>query len=509
LPQVIVGRHHRRLSAFGEMRITGLPARAPGVILNLQFAYSAWEPTMPPPQLVMQTAYAELLERCAGAAFSDAFPEDGAFTPKSIKGRRYWYFQVNSSSGGGRTQKYVGPETPELLERIAHHREARDDERELRALVSTLVRSFGLPRPIPEIGDIIAALAKAGVFRLRGVLIGTTAYQTYSAMLGTKLPTATLQTGDVDIAQYTNVSIATGDRTPPMLDVLKQVDETFRAVPSATDGRRVTSYVAKGGLRVDFLTPNEGPETEKPKALPAFQTDAQPLRFLDYLIHEPEPAIILHHAGIYVHVPAPERYAVHKLIVSGRRQIGVAKRDKDIRQAEVLFEVLSRSRPGELNSAWWEAYERGKSWREGLAEGLIQFAPRNRNLALRAVDGRRDMLPALDLTFNNPPARYDADRDVVIFLGHALGSPVECAISREALDDHFGANGLGQDGRIRKFLENRTTIERMARTKYLSWPIEDAEAVLIKTLDVPKLLKEPFAGPRPSGRSRAKAGGVK
>ena len=215
--------------------------------------------------LVAQTTYAELLERCATAAFNDAFAEEGAFTPKTIKGRRYWYFQAGT--GDSRTQRYVGPETPELLERIAHHREARDDERERRTLVSTLVRSFSLPRPIPQIGDIVAALAKAGVFRLRGVLIGTVAYQTYSAMLGVRLSAGSLQTGDVDIAQFKNVSVAIGDSTPPVLDVLKEVDKSFRPVPHVVDGRRVTSYAAKGGLRVDFLTPNEGGETGKPQAV--------------------------------------------------------------------------------------------------------------------------------------------------------------------------------------------------------------------------------------------------
>src|SRR6266550_2355267 len=69
----------------------------------------------------------------------------------------------------------------------------------------------------------------------------------------------------------------------------------------------VPSYAARGGLRVDFLTPNEGGETGQPQALPALRTDAQPLRFLDFLIHEPEPAVILHHAGIFVQVPTPAR----------------------------------------------------------------------------------------------------------------------------------------------------------------------------------------------------------
>src|SRR5262245_56327949 len=99
----------------------------------------------------MQTTYAELLERCAAAAFANSFPENSGFISKTVRGRRYWYFQ--EPSAGGRRQKYVGPETAELLQRLADHKQARDDERERRGLVSTLVRSFGLPRALPEIGN--------------------------------------------------------------------------------------------------------------------------------------------------------------------------------------------------------------------------------------------------------------------------------------------------------------------------------------------------------------------
>ena len=326
---------------------------------------------MAAPALVLQTTYAELLDRCAQAAFGESFPADGVFTPKTIRGRRYWYFQLPSKAG--RAQKYAGPETPGLLQRIEHHQQALDDERERRSLVSTLVRSFGMPQPIPEIGAIVDALAKAGVFRLRGVLIGTVAYQTYSAMLGTKLPLAALQTGDVDIAQFRNVSVAVEDRTPPVLDVLKQADKTFRAVPTL-HGQHVTSYRAKGGFRVDFLTTNEGPDTDQPQRLPALQTDAQALRFLDFLIHDPEPAVLLYGAGVYVNVPAPQRYAIHKLIVSRRRPEGAAKRDKDIHQAEALLALLAQKRPHEIKSAWDEAYRRGKEWRKLLQEGAAQLS---------------------------------------------------------------------------------------------------------------------------------------
>jgi hypothetical protein len=442
---------------------------------------------MPAPLLVVQTTYAELLERCASTAFRDAFPEEGTFTSKMINGRRYWYFQVRTAEG--RSQRYVGPESPELLERIAHQREARDDERERRALVSTLVRSFGFPPPIPQIGAIVSALAKVGVFRLRSVLVGTVAYQSYAAMLGIRLSSALLQTNDVDIAQFKNVSVAMGDRTPPMLEVLKAVDKTFREIPHSSGRRWVTSYTAKGGLRVDFVTPNEGPDTDDPQSLPALQTKAQPLRFLDFLIHEPAHAVILHGPGIYVQVPAPERYAVHKLILARRRPAGVAKQDKDLQQSAALIEVLAQRRPEELRLVWEEAHGRGPKWRKLLLDGMSRLDPRARDLALKTLGRAREILPGVDLTFNNPPARYDSSRDVVTFTGEALGSPVECAVSRETLEDHFDAGSLGKNGRVEAFLKNRSKIEQLIRTKYLSWPAEDPETVLLRTTEVEDLIQ--------------------
>jgi len=339
---------------------------------------------VPPPSLILQTTYAELLDRFREAAFRDAFGEDGSFVSKSIKGKRYWYFQTNGE--GGRRQKYVGPESPDLQERIARHRLARDDERERRALVSTLVRSFGLPRPTKEIGDIVEALANAGVFRLPGVLVGTVAYQVYPAMLGARLSQAILQTGDVDIAQFQSGSIAVEDQITPVLDLLRSVDQSFRPVPHIRENA-VTSYTAAGGLRVDFLTPNEGRDSDVPKPLRALQTEAEPLRFLDFLIYDPEPAVLLHNSGVCINVPSPQRFAIHKLIVSRRRRQGDAKQDKDIRQSAALLDILCKKRPYETRSAWQEAYGRGRTWQKLLTEGVNSLPPETRD-KLREVVGR-------------------------------------------------------------------------------------------------------------------------
>jgi hypothetical protein len=447
--------------------------------------------------LALQTAYAELLDRSASAAFNEAFGDQGDFTPKVIRGRRYWYFQYQASDG--RRQRYVGPETTELLEQIAKHRQSRDDRRERRSLVSTLVRSAGLPSPLPKIGQVVAALAGAGVFRVRGVLVGAVAYQTYAGLLGTRLPAAALQTGDIDIAQFANVSIAIEDKTPPMLDVLREADPSFQPVPNVHDHRRVTSYQAAKGLRVDFLTPNTGPDTDAPKVLPALGTDAQPLRFLDFLIHDPSPAVMLHDAGVFVTVPTPERYALHKLIVAQRRHDVSPKRQKDIQQAQALLDILVRRRPNQLRLAWTDAWKRGNNWRQLLGEGLAFVDAAVRDRFLKLVEAPRSVIPGLDLRFAAPAARYDVDRDIVTFRGTANDVDVRCAISREALEDHFEADGLDKDGRLMKFREYRDQIERLARFKYLQRPIEEAGAVLIKTADVPDL-----RGAAVGGRTRSR-----
>jgi len=97
-------------------------------------------------------------------------------------------------------------------------------------------------------------LAKAGVIRLRGVVVGTAAHQSYPATLGVMLSNALLQTSDLDIGQFSGVSLAVGRSTSPMLDVLRGVGTTFREAQSAGRHRRTTGYIGEGGLSVDFAT---------------------------------------------------------------------------------------------------------------------------------------------------------------------------------------------------------------------------------------------------------------
>ena len=430
--------------------------------------------------LVLQTAYAELLDRTRSTAFAEAFPADGAFTAKTVRGRRYWYFQTASVDGRG--QKYVGPETQGLLDEIARHKSARAYQRDQRSLVAMLTRAGNLPRPLPAIGNLVAALADAGVFRLRGVLVGTVAYQTYPAVLGCRLPATSLQTSDVDVAQFEDVSAAIGDLTQPMVDVLRAVNKSFRPVPT-THKQRVFSYEADTGLRVDFLTPNRGRDTEEPRNLPALGTDAQPLRFLDFLIRDPEQAVLLHGTGVLVSVPAPQRFALHKLIVARRRRDGDPKRDKDIFQAQALLNVLVDRRPRELQDAWREAFGRGKTWQILLGEGLGLLHPGTRDRVLQTVGAPRSVVPGLDVRFVPERAGFDVSRDLVRFYAVAGRESITCAVGRDVLEG-VADTTLDRGGCLETFRRHRNKIEVALRTRYMMRPVEVSEDLRLTRADL-------------------------
>ncbi len=184
------------------------------------------------------------------------------------------------------------------------------------------------------------------MFRLRAVVVGSTAFQCYGPMLGFRIPRQLGQTNDLDIAQFLTVSIAVDDRIDDdFLTVLRRANPRFREIPSPMDLRRTSRYAVQAGgqtvFSVDVLAPLRGPERKTPTPVGALRGDKQLLRFLDFLIYREVEAVALHGLGILIRVPTPERYAFHKLIVSQRRlgsSQGSARAQKDLPQASTLLQ---------------------------------------------------------------------------------------------------------------------------------------------------------------------------
>lgn len=97
-------------------------------------------------------------------------------------------------------------------------------------------------------------------------------------------------------------------------------------------------------LSLEFLVPEQGRGSIKPYPLPALGANAQRLRYLNFLL---EDILWGRLGGVRVRLPHPARYALHKLIVSTRRQKTV-KRENDRNQGAYVLERLMAMHQDEL-----------------------------------------------------------------------------------------------------------------------------------------------------------------
>lgn len=220
--------------------------------------------------------------------------------------------------------RYLGEDTEALRARIDRSADlrarAKEIEREAARLVR-LLRAEGYLAPDLATGQLLAALARAGAFRLGGTLVGTQAFRLYDGLLGVRIGAdQAAATDDIDIASFERLSIALGDTADPRLATVF-ADLAFDPVPSLDPGHVWRWRQTARGTLVEFLTPSFSAK-EGLRRLPALGVSAQSLRFLNYLIAEPLPAPVVYRSGVLVQVPRPERYAIHKLIVASRCRDG-------------------------------------------------------------------------------------------------------------------------------------------------------------------------------------------
>jgi len=298
----------------------------------------------------VQNAYSDLHAACLTPAFDG---KGVSFTRKTIKGQSYIY--VSAKVGNVPVQRYIGPDNPETQALIEQEKQlwaSTDAARATRARLVNMLLASGINGPGPQEGKILRMLERAGVFLAGGVLIGTPAFRIMGTMLGVAWE-GQFATRDVDIAADYRLPVAVEQKTIDLKTVLEQSGMGFIEVPTLNTKHPATSYKMRGGeYCVELLTPERGKPSDKPIKIPYLNAVAQPLRYLDYLIAETQPAVVPFDIGILVNVPDPARFAVHKLVISQRRPAAfAAKSAKDIDQARQLLAVLLETRPGAILAA--------------------------------------------------------------------------------------------------------------------------------------------------------------
>jgi hypothetical protein len=308
------------------------------------------------------------------------------FISKQIKGKKYWYQQCYVD--GKSTQKYYLPSTPENDKAVLKKREDLSGKNALikKLLVdeqkrSAMLKRGGVPGLDHLASSVVSTLSENFLTYKGGVLVGSHAFQAYSGMFGTTFEKNSLRTLDIDIACENSVT-AYSAKPLNVGELLKNVEKSFKYVPSLSNKYPPSSFVGPSGIRVDIITPLRGKPRGMVKIKNIVDAVAVPLRFLDFLIKDPVDAVLIGvKGGIPVTVPHPARYAIHKLIISSQRPVSEsAKSAKDIVQAEQMILICAKEQPYELRGVFNEAIKQGPKWKRCIEKGMSNISDEARSV---------------------------------------------------------------------------------------------------------------------------------
>jgi hypothetical protein len=319
----------------------------------------------------LSVQYSELMQNCI-RPISDG--SNLSFKSKKINNKRYWYLYI--SVGSTRREHYLGEETQELLDQIDDEKarwESDTDDRELRQRLVNMLIGGGMTAPSRDEGKVISLLERNGVFLAGAALVGTTAFRAYANMLSVVWG-SDAGTQDIDLAADNHYELAL-PRPRASINLRQIILDSgmgFFEVPALNRKQPSTAFKIRGrDFIVDVVAPMRGRDTMRPVHLTEFGTYASPLRHLDYLLDDLQPAVLLYEHGIMINVPAPGRFAIHKCVVSQKRPAAFAAKSlKDLNQAAQIFEVLVDSRHGDITLAFGAARTQGETFVSDFVAGL-------------------------------------------------------------------------------------------------------------------------------------------
>ncbi|MCZ8087237.1 MAG: GSU2403 family nucleotidyltransferase fold protein [Brevundimonas sp.] len=310
------------------------------------------------------TLYAELLQQLETA------PEAGSVYRRTTEHGKYIYAKI--PVGAERIDRFIGKAgDPQAEAKALSLQQGSALASERRSLIAML-RKARLATPDRPMGTILDALSQAGLFQAGAVLVGTAAFLISEPLVGQRLPSPTLMTGDVDVAA---ASLALASNPPERFEeILHRADPTFTGVPQLDPQAPSSRYRSASGYLVDVLTPVRTRDDINPVALRQLDAGAAPLPHLAWLIQDAVQAAALWGSGVLVRIPQPARFAVHKLILAQRRDpANRIKRTKDLAQAKALIEALLVHDRFALEDALVDARAQGrKGWAEPIARSLIE-----------------------------------------------------------------------------------------------------------------------------------------
>ena len=293
----------------------------------------------------------------------------GSIVVRERSSRGYWYWRYYALDGKEREQS-LGPVGDGEADARKAALETRIATANQLAKDANMLRRQGYCSADNSTSVTLATLYNAGVFRTGAMLVGAHAYGALLNTLGVK-PRRNYSTEDIDIARYAPIQLAAIPEGG-LLEILRGTGLPFVEVPQLDSRRPSTSFLQRGTrLKVDLLVPSKD-ATYGSVRIPELRAHATAMPFLGFLLAEQLDTVILSRDRVIpLKVPRPERYCVHKLLVSQlRAKTGAAKDEKDLDQATLLAEVLEERFPGLVEET-----------AEGLGRSALRLAVKGARVA--------------------------------------------------------------------------------------------------------------------------------
>ena len=237
----------------------------------------------------------------------------GSIKTKKAGNGTYYYLQYRQ--GGKVIQRYLGRQFPEeIANQITRRKQLKKQLADVRSALKLLGKK---PKEdlIDPIKDLVVTLSNLGLWENGAEIVGSWCFRIYQQFLGVR--SFPVRTDDIDIL----LPLPWRGRALDLAEILRKLGfvEHFHA-----DGS--TSYL-RPGLKVEFLSKRTSSQKTKKQIMGVVP---QELAFVDMLLRSPVRIQLM--AGIYIRVPAPSAFVIHKLIVADRR-VKKDKREKDLIQA--------------------------------------------------------------------------------------------------------------------------------------------------------------------------------
>ena len=274
----------------------------------------------------------------------------GSVLERSNAGGYRFYAHQYYDAAGRKVEKYIaGP-----VGDAGADARAEELREKIRSLGETVRSIRLLTREGFKIADAktyatVASLCNHRLFLAGASLVGSHAYGALLNQLGVRA--AQYATRDVDIARNAKLAFAAAPQLS-FLEMLKSSGIAFFEVPNLNKRKPGTSFKEAGSsfFQVDLLVPSSTNAIQI-APVPELKAHATALPYLRYLLGDWQETVLLAREGCcMVRVPTPERFALHKLIVSQLRK-GGSKAIRDMEQASVLLAVLADRHPGALADA--------------------------------------------------------------------------------------------------------------------------------------------------------------